>query len=69
MTEFWLIAALLCVVAVAVLVLPLWVAKVRGGQWPQVGIGFAVAVAIVPISFGLYRHVSNWDPAVAERAN
>jgi cytochrome c-type biogenesis protein CcmH len=68
-TQFWLIAALLCVIAVGVLVLPLWVAKVRGGQWAQVGIGLAAAVAIVPISFGLYRHVSNWDPAVAERAN
>ena len=69
MTQFWWIAALLCAVAVGVLVLPLWRAKSRGGQWSPVGIGMAVAIAIVPVAFLLYRHVSNWDPTVAERAN
>ena len=69
MTQFWWFAAALCVVAVGVLVLPLWRVKLRGGQWSPVGIGIAVAVAIVPVALGLYKHVSNWDPAVAERAD
>jgi len=68
-TQFWWFAALLCAVAVGVLMLPLWRAKRRGGQWSPVGIGMAVAIAIVPVAFGLYSHVSNWDPTVAERAN
>jgi cytochrome c-type biogenesis protein CcmH len=34
-----------------------------------VAIGTAVAIAIVPVAFALYKHVSNWDPAVAERAH
>lgn len=68
MTQFWWIAALLSVVAVGVLVLPLWRVKLRGGRWPPVGVGMAVAIAIVPVAFALYRHVSNWEPAVAERA-
>ena len=69
MTQFWWFAALLCAVAVGVLVLPLWRVKLRGGRWSPVGIGMAVAIAIVPVALGLYKHVSNWDPAVAERAN
>ena len=69
MTQFWWIAALLCAVAVGVLVLPLWRAKLRGGHWSPVGIGMVVAIAIVPVALALYKHVSNWDPAVAERAN
>jgi cytochrome c-type biogenesis protein CcmH len=67
--QFWWIAALLCAVAVGVLVLPLWRVKLRGGHWSPVGIGMVVAIAIVPVAFALYKHVSNWDPAVAERAN
>ncbi|MEO8465262.1 MAG: hypothetical protein ABI640_07955 [Gammaproteobacteria bacterium] len=69
MTLFWWFAALLCAVAVGILVLPLWRAKRSGGQWSPVGIGMAVAIAIVPAAFGLYKHVSTWDPSVAERAN
>ena len=69
MTQFWWIAALLCAVAVGVLVLPLWRIKHRGGHWPPVAIGIAVAIAIVPAALVLYRHVSNWDPAVAERTD
>jgi cytochrome c-type biogenesis protein CcmH len=68
-TQFWWIAALLCAVAVGVLVLPLWRVKRRGGHWSPVGIGMAVAIAIVPVAVLLYKHVSNWDPSVAERAN
>jgi cytochrome c-type biogenesis protein CcmH len=68
-TQFWWIAALLCAVAVGVLVLPLWRVKLRGGHWSPVGIGLAAAIAIVPVAFVLYRHVSNWDPGVAERSN
>ncbi len=69
MTQFWWIAALLCAVAVGVVVLPLWRVKLRGGHWSPVGIGMAVAIAIVPVAFALYKHVSNWDSAVAERTN
>ena len=69
MTQFWWIAALLCVVAVGVLALPLWRAKLRGGQPLPVAIGIIVAFAIVPVALGLYKHVSNWDAADAARAN
>ncbi len=69
MSQFWWFAALLCAIAVGVLVLPLWRVKLRGGQWSPVGIGLAVAIAIVPVALGLYKHVSNWDPAAAESAN
>ena len=69
MTQFWWFSALLCAVAVGVLVLPLWRVKLRGGRGAPVGIGIAVAIAIVPVALGLYKHVSNWDPSVADRAN
>ena len=69
MTQFWWITALLCAAAVGVLVLPLWRVRLRGGQFSPVAIGMAVAIAIVPVAFVLYRHVSNWDPEVAERAH
>jgi len=68
-TQFWWVVALLCAVAVGILVLPLWRIKLRGGHWSPVGIGMAIAIGIVPVALGLYKHVSNWDPGVAERAN
>jgi cytochrome c-type biogenesis protein CcmH len=66
-TQFWVIAALLCAVAVGVLVWPLWRSQRREGHWSLVGL--AAALAIVPVAFALYRHVSNWDSQVAARAD
>src|SRR6185295_12463587 len=64
-TQFWWLAGLLCVVAVGVLVFPLW--RVQRNQWSAAELG--AAIAIVRLAVMLYRHVSNWNPAVAERAN
>jgi cytochrome c-type biogenesis protein CcmH len=66
-TQFWWIAGALCVVAVAVLVLPLWRVSRKQGQWSFVGL--VAAVAIAPVAVALYKHVSNWNPDVAARAD
>ena len=67
MNEFWIIAALLCALAVAILVWPLWRQHRVTGHWSVLGV--AAAVAVVPVAFSLYRHVSNWDPQAEQRAN
>jgi cytochrome c-type biogenesis protein CcmH len=64
-TQFWVIAALLCAVAVGIVVLPLWRVKRRQGQWSVVGL--VVAIAVVPVAFLLYKQVSNWNPAFEAR--
>jgi cytochrome c-type biogenesis protein CcmH len=65
--EFWIVAALLCAVAIAILVWPLWRQHRVTGRWSVLGL--AAAIAVIPVAFFLYRHVSNWDPEVAQRAN
>jgi cytochrome c-type biogenesis protein CcmH len=65
-TTFWVIAALLCAGAVAILVVPLWRQKRRVGAWSPMGLG--VAIAIVPLSFAVYFQLRTWDPVIAERA-
>jgi cytochrome c-type biogenesis protein CcmH len=64
-TQFWIIAAVLCAAALAILLLPLWRVQRRDGRWSMVGL--VVAIAVVPAAVGLYRHVSNWNPAVEAR--
>ena len=66
MTGFWIVVALLCALAIGLLLLPQWHFKRRQGRWSPLGL--AAAVAIAPIALALYSHVSNWQPAVAERA-
>jgi cytochrome c-type biogenesis protein CcmH len=65
--EFWIVAALLCALAIAILIWPLWRQHRATGHWSVLGL--AVAVAVIPVAFSLYRHVSNWDPAVEQRAS
>jgi cytochrome c-type biogenesis protein CcmH len=64
-TQFWVIAALLCAAAVGILLFPLWRVKRHQGHWSVVGL--AVALAVVPVAFGLYKHVSTWNPAFEAR--
>lgn len=66
MTTFWIAAGTLAAVAVALVLIPLWRERRRGGRWSWIGV--AVALAIVPAAAVLYRHVSQYDHAVAERA-
>ncbi len=66
-TAFWVVAALLCVVAIASVFVPVWWHKQRAGQWSLAGI--AVSVLIAPLAFALYSYVSNWDPEAAARAS
>jgi cytochrome c-type biogenesis protein CcmH len=67
LSEFWIVAALLCALAIAILMWPLWRQHRATGHWSVLGL--ASAVAVIPVAFALYRHVSNWDPAVEQRAS
>ena len=67
MTALYSIAALLCALALGILLWPLLRQRRITGQWSALGI--AVAFAIVPITFALYHYVSNWDPDVQQRAS
>ena len=64
---FWVIAALLCAVAVAFLLVPVWQIRRRGGGWSPAGV--AVTVLIAPLALALYAYVSDWDFEFAERAS
>ena len=63
---FWTVAALLCAVAVLIMIVPVVLHRRRGGQWSLTGI--AVAVLIAPLALALYSVGSNWDPELAARA-
>ncbi len=65
MTQFWVIAGLLCAAAVAIMFVPLWRVRRSQGHWSVVGL--AVALAVAPVAFGLYKHVSSWNPAFEAR--
>ncbi len=64
---FWSVAALLCALAVAILLVPVWRQKSRDGRWSPAGIVATVLVA--PLALGLYTYVSNWDPEYAARVD
>jgi cytochrome c-type biogenesis protein CcmH len=64
---FWIVAAVLCAVAVAILFVPVWRHKHRAGRWSPAGLLATVLVA--PLALGLYTYVSNWDPQYAARAD
>jgi cytochrome c-type biogenesis protein CcmH len=61
------VAGVFCVLAVGVLIVPLWRRHGLASRWS--GAGVAAALAIVPVAVGLYFHLTNYDPAVAERAH
>jgi cytochrome c-type biogenesis protein CcmH len=64
---FWVVAALLCALAVAILFVPVWRLRRRGAPWSPAGI--AAALLIAPLALGLYAYVSNWDPEYQAQAS
>jgi cytochrome c-type biogenesis protein CcmH len=64
---FWSVAAVLCALAVAILLVPVWRQRRSGGRWSPAGI--AAVVLIAPVALGLYSYVSNWDPEYAAQAS
>ena len=67
MTAFWISAAVLCALAICILILPLWAQRRSSGRWSLLGL--ASCFAIVPISFVIYKQVTTWDPQTAQRAS
>ncbi|HUO67974.1 MAG TPA: hypothetical protein VMV37_10580, partial [Gammaproteobacteria bacterium] len=67
MTALYSVAALLCALALGILLWPLVRQRRINGHWSALGV--AVAFAIVPVAFVLYVYVSNWDPDVQQRAS
>jgi cytochrome c-type biogenesis protein CcmH len=59
MTEFWIVAACMCVFALAFLVWPIWRARETSGNWPLPGL--IAAAALVPLSVLVYQHVRTWN--------
>jgi cytochrome c-type biogenesis protein CcmH len=66
-TPFWIGAALLCGVAVLILLVPALRQRKAAGR-ASLG-GIVASILIAPIAIGLYLYVTNWDPEFAERAN
>jgi len=66
-TALYSVAALLCALALGILLWPLLRQRRINGRWSALGV--AVAFAIVPVAFALYVYVSNWDPDVQQRAS
>jgi cytochrome c-type biogenesis protein CcmH len=64
---FWLVAALLGAVAVAVLLIPAWLQKHKNGRWCHTCV--VSAGLIVPAAGFLYFQVTTWNPGEAERAS
>lgn len=62
---FWTVTALLCAVAILIMLVPVVLHRRRGGGWSLAGI--AVAVLIAPLALVLYSVGSNWDPELAAR--
>lgn len=67
MTTLYIVAALLCAIAIGILLWPLLRQRRDTGRWPVLGV--AVSFAIVPIAFALYVYVSTWDPEGQQRAS
>lgn len=65
-TTFWVVGALLCAAAAAMLLIPLWRERRRAGSWSALGV--AAALGVAPAAIGLYVLVSDWDFELAERA-
>ena len=67
MTEFWLGAGVLGLVAIGIVLWPVWRHSKSSGRWSPAGL--IAAVAVVPVAAALYFHVSNWNPEIAARAS
>lgn len=66
-TAFWTVAALLCGVAILILLVPLWRHRKRGSRWSLPGV--IAAALIAPCAIALYSYVSNWDAELARRVS
>lgn len=66
MTQFWIIAALLVILAAAILLWPTLRRRKSGAQRSWVGILVALATPVLAI--GIYAAVTNWDPEAANRS-
>jgi len=66
-TTLYIVAALLCALAIGVLLWPLLRQRRVSGRWSVLGV--AVTFAIVPVAFALYVYVSTWDPEGQQRAS
>jgi len=64
MTSFWLGAGALILIALAFLLIPLWRERRRSGH--KTLSGQLVAIAVIPISLGLYLNVTTFDPEIAD---
>jgi cytochrome c-type biogenesis protein CcmH len=64
---FWTVAALLCGVAILILLVPVWQHSRRAGQWSRAGI--VASVLLAPCALAIYFYVSTWDPEFAERVS
>ena len=67
MTTLYIVAALLCALAIGILLWPLLRQRRVSGRWSVLGV--AVTFAIVPVAFALYVYVSTWDPEGQQRAS
>ena len=67
MTVLYIVAALLCAIAIGILLWPLLRLRRISGNWSVLGV--AVSFAIVPVAFALYVYVSTWDPEGQQRAS
>jgi cytochrome c-type biogenesis protein CcmH len=66
-TTLYIVAALLCAIAIGILLWPLLRQRRVSGRWSVLGV--AVSFAIVPVAFALYVYVSTWDPEGQQRAS
>jgi len=66
-TTLYIVAALLCALAIGILLWPLLRQRRVSGRWSVLGL--AVTFAIVPVAFALYVYVSTWDPEGQQRAS
>jgi cytochrome c-type biogenesis protein CcmH len=66
-TTLYIVAALLCALAIGILLWPLLRQRRVSGRWSVLGV--AVTFAIVPVAFALYVYVSTWDPEGQQRAS
>jgi cytochrome c-type biogenesis protein CcmH len=66
-TEFWFGAGVLGLVAIDIVLWPVWRQRKSSGRWSPLGL--IAAVAVVPVAAALYFHVSNWNPEIAARAS
>ena len=61
MTEFWIVAALMTVIAIAFIAFPIWRTREKSGRWPVAAV--VAAALLAPASVLLYRSVTTWSGA------